>query len=489
MMVLISLLVAFGQDEGMETGVVMVTGPDRSGVPAVREPAPLDLSEPEEHALSNGLPVRYVQVPRLRDVSVRLTWWRGANELVQSGLDPYALELMSDLWGVASEQYDPAALSELEDVNDLVVYAGVYDHSTAVSLEVPKEKLGLGLDLMADVALHPTFPKREVQLSQEETERWYTADAVKSPGNVAAALSSFAWFPADHPYGRRPDVDATTSVKHKDLPALHQAAIAAGPASLVVVGDLPWSDIGPELESRFGAIPVGGERAEHLELPALQATQVYAVDMPASEQASIHLRLTAPARDDEDAVALRASTWALGGHFLSRFNENLREDKGWTYGVRTVNQANPSYGYFRVKVDVPADKLAPAVTELERELAEVVGEGVTEDELKAWWRGEVKGFNDTRGTLRSASGFYGSLDAHQESVADRVGRLSAVEAVDRETARAAAERWFADDAPRSWVVVGPRSVLESGFSELGWEPVWLEASDAVLGRLPVGGTP
>lgn len=484
---LFSLLPAWAEetDEAAIEAAAEAVGPDRSGAPPVRDPAPLDLADAEVHALSNGLQVQHIRIPRLRKVSVRLTWWQGRTELVAGGVDPHQLELMNELWGVSSETWDPAALSELEDVNDMVAYAGVYDHSTTVALEVPAEKLPIGLDLMADVAFRPTYPKREVKLEQEATERWYATEAVKSPGTVASELSRFAWYPADHPYGVRPDPEAFARVKAKQLPAVHQTATSTGPVSMVVVGDLDWSALEPELEARFGAFSVAeGERAAHLAVPAPERTRVFAVDMPSSEQASILMRLEAPARGEAESVLLQASTWALGGHFLSRLNKNLREEKGWTYGVRAGYQTSPEHGWFRVKVDVPADKLAPAVTEIEHELERVVVEGVTEEELTAWWRGEVKDFNDTRGTLRSASGFYGSLDAHQETVADRVARLEAVAAVDRVAAQQIAATWLGGPAPRSWVVVGPREALETGFEALGWEVQWLEASDAVLGRLP-----
>ncbi|MCB9668979.1 MAG: insulinase family protein [Alphaproteobacteria bacterium] len=463
--------------------VEVPAGPDRSGRPPLKEPVPLDLEDLEVHRLANGLEVHHIRVARLRDVFVELDWWRGTQDL--QAHDPDVIGLMSDLWGVASEKYDAKALSELEDLNDMEVRAGVRNHSASVTLEVPLEHLDVGLDLMADVALHPTFPKREVKLAQEETERWYTSEGPKSPGTVAYMAVDWATIPADHPYGRRPDLDDLVGAKHKALPPIHADVIATRPASLLVVGDVGWDVLEPALTARFGGLPAtDGERDALLDIPPLPGTRVLAVDMPASEQAAIRVRSLAPAVAHADAVPLRATTWALGGHFLARFNKNLREDKGWTYGVRSFYSAGRTYGTFQVGVDVPADKLAAAVGELQKELDAVLTDGVTPEELEAWWRGSVKDYNDTRGTIGSASSFYDALYTDQEAVADRLGRVKAVKDVTVDQAREVAGRWLGPDVARVWVVVGPREQLEAGFAALGWEAEWVTAEDAVLGRLP-----
>lgn len=457
------------------------TGPDRSGSPPVADPVPLSLDDLQKHTLDSGLEVWHVRIPRVRDVAVTMRWWQGSHELI--GHSPEAVRLMGELWGIASEKYDATALSQLEDLNDMSVYGSVDDHLVTVRLDVPLENLETGLDLMADVALHPVFTKREVKLRQEETHRWLTADGPKSLGAVASAAQGHAWIPPDHPYGRRLDLDAYMDVHHKDLPAVHQALIVGRPLTLLVVGDLSFDAIKPSLEKRFGdLIPADDKRAKPLTIEAPAATRVIAIDMPDSDQVGIRLRMALPAILDPERLTVGTTTWALGGHFLARFNKNLREDKGWTYGVRSGYTAGRTYGMFNVKVDVPADTFAPAVTELERELEIVGRDGITSAELDAGWRGSVKSFNDTRGTTGSAAGFYSGRLFYEQSVADRVAELAQQRAVTPEAAKTAAKKWLGADAPRLWIVAGPRAAIEAGLETLGWEANWVSAEDALLGR-------
>lgn len=483
MMSALFLSLAFAQEAPSEASeeVVESAGPDRSGAPAVADPVALDLADLEVHELASGLEVHHIRIPRMRKVSVDLTWWKGSLELGKENRN--AADLLNEMWGLSSEKYDPQALSQLEDKHDMVVVGSLSKSSASVTLNVPLDDLDIGLDLMADVALHPTFPKRDVKVDQDETLRWYHSEGPNSPGAVAWAALDAAWFPADHPYGWRPDPVGYASVKAKSLPALHEQIVGFGPATIVVVGDLDYSAIAPKLEARFGHLVGDGERAEPLEVKAPTQDRVIAIDIPSSEQALIRMRMAAPHRSHEDLLPLRASSWALGGHFLARFNKNLREDKGWTYGVRAGASASRTYGTFGVSVDVPADKLSAAVTELEHELTRVVDEGIETDELDAWWRGAMKGFNDTRGTLDSAEAFYQNLHYYEERVADRVEQLDGIRAVTIDEAKAAAGRWLSDDQPRVWIVAGPRDALEKGFDDLDWKVEWVTPTDAIWKRL------
>jgi predicted Zn-dependent peptidase len=458
------------------------TGPDRSGSPPVADPAPLELEDLTRHQLPSGLEVWHVRIPRVRNVAVEMTWWRGAHELTDH--DDAAITLMSELWGVASEKYDAAALSELETLNDMAVYGTVLDHHARVTLDVPLENLDAGLDLMGDLALRPVFPKREVRIAQDETERWLTSIAPRSLGTVADRARDHAWFPADHPYGERFDLERYLDVKHKELPAIHAAVTAGRPVTLLVVGDIAFEDIAGPLEAQFGdVVPADDKRAEPVAFTPPAANRVLAIDMPESEQVGIRMRIAAPSVEDPARIPVSTSIWALGGHFLARFNKNLREDKGWTYGVRSGYSAEPTYGTFSVKVDVPADKLAPAVTELERELASVVDDGITSEELDAGWRGAVKRFNDTRGTTDNALAFYRARLFHERSVGEQVRDLEARRAVTPEDARAVASEWLGADSPRLWVFAGPRAEIEAGLAALGWDAEWITPDDAVHGRL------
>lgn len=461
-------------------------GPDRSQAPPVEPPSPLALDDLTRRELAPGVDVWSVRVPRVRKATVEIMWWNGGYvEMSPSGFDP-AVQTLGAVWDLGSAKYDGDALSLLEDTREIAITSSVGEHWTSVEVEAPVEELAFAIEVLADVVFNPSLPKREIKLHQENADRYWHTLGPTSPASVASSALSYAWNPADHPYGWRPDPARYLKVKQPALFEAHRRLIATGPASVFVVGDVDLAEIEPLLKQHFGGARPSGERARALDAPMPNKTRVIAVDMPKSEQALIRLRMPAPGRTHEDRVPLMGASWALGGHFLARFNKNLREDKGWTYGVRAGYSAGEKRGSYSVSVDVPADRLADAVTEIEREFGSLVSDGVTPEEIDAMWRAAVTDYNSARGTSDDAYYFYYENLTVEEDVAARVARIDALAALTPEVTRDVAGRVFGPDAPRVWVVVGPRAALESGLTALGWEAEWVQPSDAILGRLAGG---
>ncbi len=457
-------------------------GPDRSAPPPVLEPEPLDLDEPRRSTLSNGVELLHVRIPRLRSVLLRLDFWRGPHGL---GVDPDAAQMLDTSWGVASARWSPSELEKLTVLHDISLDTTVDEHRSTVQVEVPTEHLEVGLDLLADVALHPVFPRRELRIAKDELERFFLMEAPHSPDAVAQLLSEYAFFPADHPYGRRFDLAAFLAQNGKTVRSAHRTLIGARPVSLLVVGAPDDEQLRPLLEQRFGSLPPSsGEREPPLPFPPLENGRVLAVAMPGSDQVAIRMERPAPSYADPATLAVDAASWTLVGHFLARLNANLREEKGWTYGVRGGYEPRATFGRFRVGVDVPGEHFAAAVREIESELDRLLEEGPTDEELRSWWRAAVKTFNDTRGSTATAERFYGSLLERDESVRARRERLEAMRRLTPDQVREAARAWLDPSRPTIWIAVGPRDALQAGFDALGWEPEWVEPRDAVLGLLP-----
>jgi zinc protease len=470
-----------GPRDELPVSETMLEGPDRSGPPAVVPPEPLALDDLTRHSLGDGLDVWLVNVPRLRKAEIEVVWWKGRTDLSE-GYEP-AHSAMASIWDTATEAYDGDALSELTDVLDVDLWAYLGDHRAGAGVQVPLEDLDKGLDILAEVALRPAFPKRELKLDQEQTERYYTVIGPASPSRVTSSAMSYGWNPADHPYGYRPDPEAYSALKRKDLVAVHEQLLQQGPVSIVVVGDVTWEDMEPRLKKRFGALGAAGERSETLDAPTPSETRVLLIPMDDAEQVSLMMKVAAPDRLDETFAPMSAVSYALGGHFLARLNKNLREEKGWTYGAGAWYSAGEKRGSFNVSVDVPGDKAAAAVREIESELETIASEGVTQEELDAWWRAEVMEFNTVRGTLDDATRFYGALLVEEVEVADRRARLDAFESVSIEDTTAIAADVLGPDAPRMWVMTGPEAALKAAVDDLGWEAETITPRQAIVGDL------
>jgi predicted Zn-dependent peptidase len=144
-----------------------------------------------------------------------------------------------------------------------------------------------------------------------------------------------------HPYAvQTPSPEQVTAVRSPVLRNLHAQRIHPRGATLVLVGDLdPERAIDAASQALSGW---GGDGAE-VELPpvpALAPGPLTLIDRPGSVQSSLRIALPAVPRTDPDHAALQLANLVFGGYFSSRWVENIREDKGYTYGPHSVIEHN-----------------------------------------------------------------------------------------------------------------------------------------------------
>jgi predicted Zn-dependent peptidase len=455
------------------------TGPDRSAPPEVAPPSVLDQPEPKLHELWPGLTAWHVRVPSVRKVEIAVIPRIGALDLVER--DDGRASATGWLMDTATETWDSTALEILQDLNDMDVSSGMENHYGTIGVSVPRADLELGLEVLGEVLTSPAFSARDLKLHQREMSVWQRVLAAQSQSQVARSALTHTWYPADHPYGTRADIDALMSLKRKDLAAVHAQWLASAPAHVIVVGDLPWKAIEPGLKQALKGVGVEGVPSEELAFEPAPGVRVMAVDMPGQEQVAIQYRIDAPHRTDADQPALWAANWILGGHFLSRLNANLREDKGLTYGSRSSYWPSDTRGSLTISVDVKAENMSEAVTEIGHEVARLRDETVTTDELAAAYASEVSSWNDTRQSAGSAMGLYRRLFQRDQSVADAQAKLEGIAALTPAVVQDAASRWLGPDAPQVWVFVGSREALEPELEALGLDAEWTTARAAIDG--------
>jgi zinc protease len=208
-----------------------------------------------------------------------------------------------------------------------------------------------------------------------------------------------------------------------------------------------------------------------------------AVDLPGKKQASIRVRVAGPTRDDPQHPPMVVGNFVLGGHFLSRLNSNLREEKGWTYGSRSGYSSGSTWGQLTVSVSVQAQNVAATVGEIERELASLTSRPLTDAELESARRSMLADWNRTPETAtRMARAYLRALELRTDAAGLQAREKRNSEVTSAEVAEAVG-RWAAPTAPRLWVVVGSRELLDAQLQQLGLPVEWVDPTDAIVGRL------
>lgn len=251
-------------------------------------------------------------------------------------------------------------------------------------------------------------------------------------------------------------------------------------ARLVIVGATTEAEIKPLLEQALGQW-----QAPATELPtkqftdiAMQTTQrVYIIDQPGTPQSTIFAGHLAPSDRVNEADLIDVTNTILGGSFTSRLNMNLREDKGWSYGARTIWQGYDDAGLFITMAPVQTDKTKESIQEIVKELTQYqTSNPATVEELEKVQSNKtakLPGAYETKGALLSA--IVGNLNkgkdmAWLENYAKRVTSIT-VEDVQNN-----ARSLIKPDA-LTWVIIGDASVIADDVRSLNLGEVTMLDSD------------
>jgi zinc protease len=234
-----------------------------------------------------------------------------------------------------------------------------------------------------------------------------------------------------------------------------------------VVGDTTLAEVKPMLEKAFAGWKAGEVPKKVLsKVAAPEKSVVYLVDRPGALQSVIVGAQLATPRNDPDALPLELVNHVFGGSFNSRINMNLREDKHWSYGVRSMLQPALGQRPFMSVSPVQTDKTRESMQELVREYRDIAGgKLITAEELKASVDNNTLGLPggfETAGQLTNAYTNivqFGLPDDYYNTYTQKATALTPAQA------NALAARSFTPDR-LVWIVVGDMSKVEAGIRSL-----------------------
>ena len=413
-----------------------------------------------EAKLKNGLRVLVVERHDLPIVSARLVVSMGAGDLPEAR--PGLMSFLGSMLEQGTKKRNALQLSDEFDAIGASHGAWVDWDSGGVSIRVLSERLDAGLELMADVALSPTFPDAEIE--RLRTRRITGIQAEKSsPQAIASNAVAAALFGRAHPYGHSmtgEEADAKR-ITRAELVRTYDRLFNPQNAAIVVAGDVTQATLLPKLEATFGAWrskPAAAARKPP-KTPAKAATdkRVVFVDRPGA-QSQIQLVRPGVPHSVKDRDAFVVANAILGGMFSSRVNMNLREKHAYTYGARSYFSMRHGAGPFLVAAAVFADKTGPAIKEALGELEGLRRDGPTEEELalaKESIRLAMPGRFESVSDVASAVADLVVYDLPLDEYEKRPARIDAVTAAD---VKRVAMEYFSPDA-MTIVVVGDKATV------------------------------
>jgi zinc protease len=447
----------------------------RTDPPKAGPASALHLPVPEKFKLSNGLTVLYSERPGLPLMAANLVLHAGSgvNPVDRPGLASMTARMLQQ--GTTTR----SALQIADRAADLgaTLNSGAGTDTTGISTHSLSRNFPEALELLADVALHPTFPQSEIE--RVRSERLTSIVQEKDePFSLAVRVLTAALYGAHHTYGY-PDSGTTESIKaitRDDLEKFWKQNYFPDDAALVVTGNIKLTALKPLLEKLFSAWKAGRPAPPALATPETTDAKLILVDRPGAPQTTLACFSMGLARSTPDYAPVEVMNTDLGGLFSSRINMNLREAHGYTYGAFSFFMYHRGPGPFIAGSDVRTDVTAPATTEVFNELKRMRDTQMTPAELilsKDSIARSLPGRFE-RGTAAAAT--FGELFTYDLPL-DYFSTLpERINAVTVEQAQATAKKYI---VPEKMIVlaVGDRAKIEEDMKKLNLGKVEIRDTD------------
>jgi zinc protease len=355
---------------------------DRSVRPKLGPTPQIHLPKIQKSDLPSGLHVWLVEAHKVPLVAFNLVIFAGSDRdpLSQPGVASMTTALMQE--GTATRSSLQIA-EELDAIGASMMIGAQNDYATA-ALTCLTKHLDAALAVYGDVLSHPAFPENE--FVRVKNERLTSLLQQKDrPVSIANRSFNAILYGPNHPYGNDASgTDASIKALNRgNLVTFYENFIRPNNAVLIVVGDVTMAELKPRLTAAFAGWKKGQVPAEgSFRIPPVGKRTVHLIDKPGAAQSEVRIGYPALARSTKDFFTAELVNLVLGGQFSSRLNSNIREKRGFSYGVRSAFQYSRMPGPFVASGGIQTAKTDSALQQFVYEIDRMHQSGLTADELE-----------------------------------------------------------------------------------------------------------
>tara|TARA_Y100000748_G_scaffold147184_1_gene123183 strand:- start:560 stop:2491 length:1932 start_codon:yes stop_codon:yes gene_type:complete len=441
------------------------TGIDRSqGVPYPTEKVSFKFPTLQTATLSNGAKVvlaKRIGVP-LVEMNFQFSFGYAQEDNDELGYTNFMMDMLNE----GTRKYTSLQFDEvLDSLGSNLGFGSGLDTSYATVSSL-KANLSETLDLAKEALINPTFPQKEIDRIKKQTLASIVQEENR-PAAIAYRNIGKLLYGENHPYGKPLTgsgiSETIADITRDDVIAVHSRAINPSNLTFAVAGDIELDELVKILEYKFGDWSSNtNSNLKMLSTVALpNSRKVYLIDKPNAQQSYIVAGQLLPPSATDEEIKISYMNYAIGGSFTARLNMNLREDKSWSYGVRTRLSDAKGQRAMLVTAPVQTDKTSESITEIINEYAAYLGSApTTEDELakgKASKTLRLPGQFETLGALK---GGVSDIVTYNRDL-DYLNQLpQLLDEPSLEDVHAMAQKYIKPDQ-WTWLIVGDLSKIEA----------------------------
>jgi zinc protease len=456
---------------------------ERVARPPLPELGPVnDLKFPatQRAKLKNGIEIFYAQRNTVPTTTISLSFDAGhvADPRDRSGTQALMLSLLTEgANGMTSLQ-----IAEAQERLGTRISADASLDATTASMFALSDNLVPSLQLFADIVMRPNFDPAEVerlrtkQLSDIQDEQ-------KDPQGIAFRYLPPLLYGDAHGYGigfsGTGDAKAVKTISRDEISSFHQKWFRPEKAKLFVVSDRPLTEVAAALDAKFGAWAAtgpAGEKKVSGPIPPARP-RIVLFDRPGSPQSVILGGQVLPAKGTDDIDYAVAANQVVGAGFLSRINNDLRQTKSWSYGVRgSITRTKEDVPYI-ISAPVQADKTGASISALLDHYKDFLGDkGTTPAEYDRVISGNIR---ELPGRFETSAQVLGGIqsnvtfkraDDYYDKLASKYRGMTAPE-MDKSIRKILKPDQFV------WIVVGDAAKVKPQLEGLGL-PIEISKQDA-----------
>jgi predicted Zn-dependent peptidase len=337
----------------------------------------LTLKPYEKFTLDNGIDVYAVhagteEVLQMEWVFYAGNWWEE-----QNGLAAVTNYLIKN----GTKTKSAFEISEHFDFYGAYLNRNCYNETANITLHTLTRHLPSLLPVVAELINESVFPESELEIYKQNLKQKLEVNLKKCDFVGNRKIDEYL-FGYEHPYGRYAFGETYDQLERGAIAEFHHAYYQHGKCVIFVAGILP-ADLFQQLNTQFGHLPMGKHALSsrvHAEVPATQKKHRISND-PNGVQGAVRMARPFLMRTHPDFPEAQVLNALFGGFFGSRLMSNIREDKGYTYGIHSYFQNHMHAGAWMISTEAGRDVCEATISEIYKEMKILREERVDEDEL------------------------------------------------------------------------------------------------------------
>ncbi len=365
---------------------------DRTSEPIIKDAVDFDLQlKPyTKFQLDNGVEVYSIDAGAQEVISVEMVFSAGNFFEKQNLVAATANFLLKN--GTSTKT--AFQINEHFDYYGASLSRACYNETATITLHSLSKHLAVLLPVVTEMLTDAVFPEDELAIYKQNMKQRLEVN-LKKCDYVAGRLIDAYLYGEKHPYGKYTNVLDYEALQQEQLKTFYETYYKTGHCILFVAGKLP-ADLQEQLNKNFGSLPLNKQKIELPVIAQIRATEKkYRIaNDPNGVQGAIRIARPFPTRKDPDFQKALVLNTLFGGFFGSRLMSNIREEKGYTYGIHSYVQNHIGETAWMISTEAGKDVCEPTIVEVYKEMELLRNEEVEEDDLllvKNYMLGSVLG--------------------------------------------------------------------------------------------------